>query len=44
MLATLLFGCAGLMIVPFFLAGGLWIVYNLLLSRACSTSDSEKKV
>lgn len=40
MLATVLVGSVGLMSVPFFLAGGLKIVYDLLLYRAFSTSKS----
>ena len=32
--ATVLVGSAGLMCVPFFLAGGLKIVYDVLLYRA----------
>src|SRR5438105_15513397 len=40
MLATMLLGVAGLMSVPFFLAGGLKVVYDLLLYRAFSTSKS----
>jgi len=38
MLATLFVGSAGLMSLPFFLAGGLKIVYDLLLYRAFSSS------
>lgn len=38
MLATVLVGSAGWMSVPFFLAGGLKIVYDLLLYRAFSSS------
>jgi MFS family permease len=38
MLATVLVGSAGLMSVPFFLAGGLKIVYDVLLYRAFSSS------
>lgn len=44
MLATVLVGSVGLMSVPFFLAGGLKIVYDLLLYRAFATSEAEKKV
>jgi MFS family permease len=40
MLATVLVGSAGWMSVPFFLAGGLKIAYDLLLYRAFSRSDS----
>lgn len=40
MLATVLVGSAALMSVPFFLAGGLKIVYDLLLYRAFSSSAS----
>jgi len=40
MLATLFVGSAGLMSLPFFLAGGLKIVYDLLLYRAFSSSKS----
>lgn len=42
MLATVLVGSAGLMSVPFFLAGGLKIVYDLLLYRAFSSGTGEK--
>jgi MFS family permease len=38
MIATVLVGSAGWMSVPFFLAGGLKIVYDLLLYRAFSSS------
>ena len=38
LLATVLIGSAGLMSVPFFLAGGLKIVYDVLLYRAFSGS------
>ncbi len=41
MLATVLVGSAGWMSVPFFLAGGLKIVYDLLLYRAFSSSKSD---
>ncbi len=44
MLATLLVGSTGMMSVPFFLAGGLKIVYDLLLYRAFASSNAEKKV
>jgi MFS family permease len=44
MLATVLVGSVGLMSVPFFLAGSLKIVYDLLLYRAFATSEAEKKV
>lgn len=44
MLATLLVGSTGMMSVPFFLAGGLKIVYDLLLYRAFASSKAEKKV
>jgi hypothetical protein len=37
MLALLLVGSTGLMSIPFFLAGGLKIVYDLLLYRAFTT-------
>lgn len=40
MMATVFVGSAGLMSVPFFLAGGLKIVYDLLLYRAFSSSQS----
>lgn len=40
MLATVMVGSAGLMSVPFFLAGGLKIVYDLLLYRAFSISNT----
>lgn len=43
MLATVLVGSVGLMSVPFFLAGGLKIVYDLLLYRAFATSEAKKK-
>lgn len=41
MMATVLVGSAGLMSVPFFLAGGLKIAYDLLLYRAFSSRESE---
>jgi MFS family permease len=41
MLATVLVGSAGLMSVPFFLAGGLKIVYDLLLYRAFSSAGEK---
>jgi MFS family permease len=41
-LATILIGSAGLMSVPFFLAGGLKIVYDVLLYRAFSSSRPHK--
>ncbi|RLS97700.1 MAG: MFS transporter [Planctomycetota bacterium] len=44
MLATVLVGSVGLMSVPFFVAGGLKIVYDLLLYRAFANSEAEKKV
>lgn len=40
MLATVLVGSVGLMSLPFFLAGGLKIVYDVLLYRAFSSSTS----
>lgn len=43
MIATLLVGSVGLMSMPFFLAGGIKIVYDLLLYRAFANSESEKK-
>jgi MFS family permease len=43
LLATVLVGSAGLMSVPFFLAGGLKVVYDVLLYRAFSSSQSEVK-
>lgn len=43
MLATVLVGSVGLMSVPFFLAGGLKIAYDLLLFRAFATRDSSVK-
>ena len=43
-LATLLVGSAGWMSMPFFLAGGIKIVYDLLLYRAFATSEAGKKV
>jgi MFS family permease len=43
MLATVLVGTAGWMSVPFFLAGGLKIVYDVLLYRAFSGSQSGAK-
>lgn len=43
MLATVLVGSVGLMSVPFFLAGGLKIVYDLLLYRAFARSGAEKR-
>jgi hypothetical protein len=39
-LATVLVGSAGWMSVPFFLAGGLKIAYDLLLYRAFSNSGT----
>lgn len=42
MLATVLVGSVGLMSLPFFLAGGLKVVYDLLLYRAFSNSEAEK--
>ncbi len=42
MLATILVGSAGWMSVPFFVAGGLKIVYDLLLYRAFSSSKSDR--
>jgi predicted MFS family arabinose efflux permease len=42
MLGTLLLGSAGLLSAPFYLAGGLKIVYDLLLYRAFSASAWEK--
>jgi MFS family permease len=44
MLATLLVGSAGWMSMPFFLAGSIKIVYDLLLYRAFATSEAVKKV
>jgi len=44
LLATVLVGSAGLMSVPFFLAGGLKIVYDVLLYRAFSSSKSGRDV
>ncbi len=44
MLATALLGSVSLMSVPFFLAGGLKIVYDLLLYRAFSRRDSTRIV
>jgi MFS family permease len=41
MMATILVGSAALMSVPFFLAGGLKIVYDLLLYRAFASRRSE---
>ena len=40
LLATVLVGSAGLMSVPFFLAGGLKIVYDVLLYRAFASRSS----
>ena len=42
MLATVLVGSAGWMSVPFFLAGGLKIAYDLLLYRAFASSEADK--
>jgi len=42
-LATVLVGNAGLMSVPFFLAGGLKIVYDLLLYRAFASSKDVRE-
>jgi MFS family permease len=44
MLATLLVSSAGWMSMPFFLAGSIKIVYDLLLYRAFATSEAVKKV
>ena len=41
MIATVLIGSAGWMSVPFFLAGGVKIAYDLLLYRAFSSSKTE---
>ena len=43
MLATVLVGSVGLMSVPFFLAGGLKIVYDLLLYRAFANSEAKNE-
>jgi len=43
MLAIILVGSTGLMSAPFFLAGGLKIVYDVLLYRAFSSSKGETK-
>ena len=43
MLATVLVGSVGLMSVPFFLAGGLKIVYDLLLYRAFANNEDRNK-
>jgi MFS family permease len=43
MLATVLVGTVGWASVPFFLAGGLKIVYDLLLYRAFSNSKSMER-
>lgn len=43
MIATLLVGSVGLMSMPFFLAGGIKIVYDLLLYRAFANSEAEKQ-
>ena len=43
MLATVMVGTAGWMSVPFFLAGGLKIVYDVLLYRAFSSSQSRSE-
>ena len=43
LLATMLVGSAGLMSVPFFLAGGLKIAYDVLLYRAFSSSKSSRE-
>jgi MFS family permease len=42
MLATVLVGSVGLMSVPFFLAGGLKIVYDLLLYRAFANNEESE--
>ena len=42
MLATILVGTAGWMSLPFFLAGGLKIVYDLLLYRAFTGNLAKK--
>ncbi len=42
MLATLLVGSTGMMSVPFFLAGGLKIVYDLLLYRAFANNEESE--
>jgi MFS family permease len=43
MLATVLVGSIGLMSLPFFLAGGLKIVYDLLLYRAFANNEDRNK-
>jgi hypothetical protein len=43
MLAIVLVGSTGLMSMPFFLAGGLKIVYDILLYRAFSSSEAKLK-
>jgi hypothetical protein len=43
MLATVLVGSVGLMSLPFFLAGGLKIVYDLLLYRAFSNNEDRNE-
>lgn len=43
MLATVLVGSVGLMSVPFFLAGGLKIVYDLLLYRAFANNEDRNE-
>lgn len=43
MLATVLVGSVGLMSLPFFLAGGLKIVYDLLLYRAFANNEDRNK-
>lgn len=43
MLATVFVGSAGMMSLPFFVAGGFKIVYDVLLCRAFASSKTDKK-
>jgi len=43
MLATVFVGSAGMMSLPFFVAGGLKIVYDFLLYRAFASAKNDKK-
>jgi hypothetical protein len=42
MLATIFVGSTAMMSLPFFLAGGLKIVYDVLLYRAFASSEADK--
>jgi MFS family permease len=43
LLATIFIGSAAMMSVPFFVAGGLKIVYDVLLYRAFASSEAQNK-